>query len=85
MRRALSEMLPGDFLRVFAAGQTGALVGTVVAESATQQTDAALLVEAQAVVVAAIGAGRVNPAALAVWLIRSSAELPLQAGQAVQV
>jgi hypothetical protein len=87
VRRALADVGPGDALEVYQAGQLGAFVGTLRALGPLAlEDDPDLLAEARALVATAIGAGRANPGAVAVWRgeVRvAGAAAPLAVGQAL--
>jgi hypothetical protein len=88
VRRALADAAGGDELRVYQPGQLGALAATLVLQRPLAlDATPALLAEARALVVTAIGPGRANPAAVAVWRgvarVAGGAAAPLAAGQAV--
>ena len=80
--RAMDDLQRGDSLSVFAPGDAGALLATIVVSMFARSTDSSALTAAHTLLARLGFAGRVNPAAVALFNVTCS---PAEAGAGVGV
>ena len=70
--RAMNDLRNGDSLQVFAPGDAGALLATVVVSTAARSTDSSALIAAHALLDKLGFTGRINPASVALFNVTCS-------------